>query len=55
MKHVTSLSKARPKQAFMLPDFSGLLSGLNFAAADTIFKTPEEKEAKKGDKTPAAE
>jgi hypothetical protein len=56
MKHVTSMSKARPKQAFSLPSFdiSILLNlpGMLGSMADSIFKTPEEKDEKKGT-TPA--
>ena len=46
MKHVTSMSKARPKQAFSLPDLSGLtdIKGMLGSMADSIFKTPAEKE-----------
>lgn len=48
MKHVTSMSKARPKQALSLPDLGGLadIKGMLGSMADTIFKTPEEKETK---------
>jgi len=47
MKHVTSMSKARPKQALSLPDLGGLgdIKGMLGSMADSIFKTPAEKEA----------
>ena len=45
MKHVTSMSKARPRQAALsisgLADIKGMLGSM----ADSIFKTPDEKEA----------
>jgi hypothetical protein len=45
MKHVTSMSKARPKQAISLPDLGGLgdIKGMLGSMADSIFKTPDEK------------
>ena len=46
MKHVTSMSKARPKQALSIPGLSGLtdIKGMLGSMADSIFKTPDEKE-----------
>ncbi len=45
MKHVTSMSKARPKQAL---DLGGLgdIKGMLGSMADSIFKTPDEKGTK---------
>lgn len=42
MKHIKALSKMDPKAAFSLP------SKPVKTACDTILKTPEEKEEKKG-------
>jgi len=45
MKHVTSMSKARPKSALAIPDLSGItdIKGMLGSMADSIFKTPDEK------------
>lgn len=47
MKHVTSMSKARPKQALALPDLSGVKAfpGMLGSMANSIFKSPSEKAA----------
>jgi hypothetical protein len=45
MKHVKALSKLSPKKAFSLDGKSGKVSKTE---CDSILKTPEEKEEKKG-------